>query len=66
MATLKNGATLIYEELLPSGESKVLARSENDFITWLKDNEGNCFWGHYFPMNINGLHEAIQDFNTRS
>ena len=65
MSILKNGATLIYEELIPTGESVVLA-VDRDFVTWLKDDKGNCYCGHYFQKHLIGLEEAVTDFRARA
>lgn len=65
MTVLKNGATLILEELISTGESVVLATTDLAYVTWLKDNEGNCSFGNYFPKLRHGLHSAIDNFEYR-
>lgn len=65
MVVLKNGTILLLEELTKDGDSTVLAMSETDFITWKKDNEGNCFWGRYFRRCAASLELAIADFHAR-
>lgn len=65
MTQLKNGSTLILEELTIRQDSKVLAQTERDFVTWLKDNKGNCYNGHYHPHTLAGLRDAVEDFHHR-
>jgi len=66
MTLLKNGSTLLLEELTTDGESMVLAQTVTGaFVTWRKDDEGDTFWGNYFPQTLTGLKEAIQSFEDR-
>lgn len=58
--TLRNGADVLKMKKDASG-FVVLARTDVDFVTWLVDNDGNAFHGHYFQT----LAEASKDFDSR-
>lgn len=65
MKTLKNGATVM---TIDSTKRLVLAETDRDYVTWRMDQEGNCFWGHYFPRrgdDNDALTDAISDYNKR-
>lgn len=65
MEKLKNGAYFLCAEILNESDSIVLAVSENDFVTWMMNPQGDTFWGHYHGMKLDGLKKAIRDFDRR-
>lgn len=66
MIELKNGSKLILELPQSEGLVVVLAMTDNGFVTWLKDDLGDCYLGHYHLRTIAGLKEAILDFCARA
>ena len=59
---LKNGATVLE---LDNTSGVVLAHwprnGRTEYVTWAVDNEGNCYWGHYFHTEA----EARDDYLER-
>lgn len=58
---LQNGADVI---AFDEDSNTVLAKFKNEFVTWFKDQENSCSWGHYFSKD--DLDEALNDFSERS
>ena len=54
--TLKNGAILVcdYADL---NQRIVVAHWKTEYVCWVMDTDGNCFWGQYFPYQV-GYGEA--------
>lgn len=66
MTLLKNGSTLLVEILTPNGEAVVLAVTGRAFATWRKDDQGDTFWGDYYPPTLEGLKGAIGSLERRA
>lgn len=46
---LPNGATVIAYKVTEFGKCIVLALFRSgEYVTWVVDEAGNAFWGHYF------------------
>jgi hypothetical protein len=63
---LKNGAEVL---MLHADTAKIVilakssaANSAMPFVTWRADADGNCFWGHYFKTEL----EGVKDFHERA
>ena len=67
MTKLKNGATLIdkINSSLDKSLSIVTARTSRNYVTWVMDEKGDCYWCHYFRLNEAGKSAAIQDMFDR-
>jgi len=66
MEKLKNGATIISKSKCDGPGYVILAKKERiagyiEYITWITDNDMNCFWGHY----TTDLKEARTDYKDR-
>ena len=60
---LKNGATEI-ARIEINGDIAVMAKRDDSYqpyVTWRMDNDGNCYWGHYFATH----NEAAADLLER-
>jgi len=62
-ATLKNGATEI-ARISINDRLTVMAKTDGylPFVTWRMDDNGDCYWGHYFMTHD----EAAADMIARS
>lgn len=58
MQQLKNGAALIERR----GDVVLAKTTGGSYVTWVIDESGNTFWGHY---NRN-LEEAVTEFAERA
>lgn len=59
-----NGANLIARRPVHGRANVVLAEmvgSPQPFVTWIEDEEGGLFWGHYYET----LPEARADYDAR-
>lgn len=65
MEQLPNGATVILRQDNHMGDPVALTVTDRDLVTWCVDQEGNAFWGHYFPRTQAGLADAARDFRHR-
>lgn len=59
--TLKNGAKVLCYREDRSGSIVLAENSMGDFVTWLVDDDGNAYHGHYFE----NYKEAMTDFLGR-
>lgn len=62
---LRNGAIVHAAKLYPAGGFVVMADFGSEhvakWVTWRSDDQGNCYWGHYFRSQ----QEAMADFLKR-
>ena len=59
-ATLKNGATEI-ARISINGMTAVMAKTDSvqPFVTWRVDDDGDCYWGHYFDTHDEAAADMI-------
>lgn len=60
---LKNGADIL-QDLTTPNYRLVLAKwtGAHQYVTWRVDDDGNCYWGHYFDNE----HRARADLYQRA
>jgi len=66
LETLRNDAQVILRGENSRQDAYVLAITDHDFATWAVDQDGNCFWGHYFSRTLDGLMDAVRDYKYRT
>ena len=61
---LKNGATVIQgkDNIFHEGYTVLCVKDNGEFVTWITDEAGNTYHGHYYS----DIQEALNDFNNRS
>lgn len=72
-STLPNGATVLGVVRKHHNVRKVVCSwGERDYVTLQVDDDGNAYWGHYFPFDPTddedrkaALQDAYSDFNKR-
>ena len=62
---LSNGATVLMARAMGKATTGqvVLAQYNGQLVTWVMDNAGHCFWGHYFGADEQAA--ALTDYQTR-
>ncbi len=66
MEHLQNTAQVILRGNDRRDYAYCLCITEHNFVTWCIDQEGNCYWGHYWSLTLGGLIDAVLDFRTRT
>jgi hypothetical protein len=62
----KNGAKIQRAAVIREGEYVVLCEFRGNWVTWVMDGQGNCFWGHYYSKSDpDGLKCAFASFRER-
>jgi hypothetical protein len=57
---LPNGATCV-DTFVGGDRRVVLAKWDDQYVTWRCDESWNCYWGHYHSQLI----PAVRDYNDR-
>lgn len=60
---INNGAVVLKAERIEDNMTLVLAawKAITEFVTWMVDEDGNAFWGHYHRDVL----EAAENFKNR-
>jgi hypothetical protein len=65
MNQVKNGAFILMDRRIDDGHIVLCYKDDDEltpFVTWVTDNDYNCFLGHYFHK----LDAAMDDYNCRN
>ena len=61
IAKPKNGAQLLgFMETYDSAHAVVLCKYGQEYVTWVMDGEGNCFWGNYHTEYLGARQNFIE------
>lgn len=64
MIELKNGKTVVGAVKVPGemGGYIVLASDGYEMVSWMADEEGNCYWGRYGDTAVDSFIDRIRRY----